>query len=135
MYGDITDKNNRRIAAENDERVPNMPKLSGLNAEKTKLISLSDILTGLEKPVRENLSSGFDLKRFAKIFEDENMMLTITAFLENGMNVSLTARKLYMHRNTLIYRLNSVYKKTGLDIRNFDMAVTFCILHYLYILK
>ena len=62
-------------------------------------------------------------------------MSTVDSFLEHGMNVSETARKLYMHRNTLIYRLNKIRKVTGLDIRVFDMAVTFEILRSLYMLK
>ena len=51
------------------------------------------------------------------------------------MNVSETARVLYMHRNTLIYRLNKISNETGLDLRKFDMAVTFEILRVLYELK
>ena len=62
-------------------------------------------------------------------------MSTVKTFLKNGMNVSLTARILYMHRNTLIYKLNAIKKLTGFDLRNFDMAVTFSILHALYMLK
>ncbi len=62
-------------------------------------------------------------------------MATVDCFLENGMNVSRTARILYMHRNTLIYRLNKISAETGLDIRVFDMAVTFEILRSLYELK
>ena len=75
------------------------------------------------------------MKKFAKIFEDDDMMRTVDAFLENGMNASETARALYMHRNTLSYRLKTVQKKTGLDLKNFDMAVTFKILHILYTMK
>ena len=62
-------------------------------------------------------------------------MLTVGAFFENGMNVSETSRRLYMHRNTLIYRLNKIQKSTGFDLRNFETAVTFQILRILYELK
>ena len=98
-------------------------------------IPLSDIISCLTKAQRERLIAGYDLKSFARIFEDEDTMAAVDSFLKHGMNVSETARVLYMHRNTLIYRLNKIHKVTGLDIRSFDMAVTFEILRALYELK
>ncbi|MDE5722010.1 MAG: helix-turn-helix domain-containing protein [Clostridia bacterium] len=98
-------------------------------------ISLGEILSSLPKDKREQLTSGYDLKNLAKIFEDSDVMMAVDGFLENGMNISLAARKLYMHRNTLIYRLNKVRALTGLDLKNFDMALTFKILRALYELK
>lgn len=95
-------------------------------------LSPEDLVGTLSKPQREKLMSGYDVKKFAKIFEDKEMMRTANAFLVNGMNVSRAARQLFMHRNTLIYRLNSIYRVTGLDLRNFDMAMTFKMLHVLY---
>ncbi|MDE6001111.1 MAG: helix-turn-helix domain-containing protein [Clostridia bacterium] len=98
-------------------------------------ISLSDVVAKLTKAERERIISGYDIKNFARIFEDEDTMATIESFLENGMNISETSRKLYMHRNTLMYRLNKIRSVTGLDLRRFDMAVTFEILRSLYMLK
>lgn len=95
-------------------------------------IPLSELISLLPKAQRERLISGYDLKNFAKIFEDGDIMDTADGFLKYGMNVSETSRKLYMHRNTLIYRLNKIQNVTGLDIRVFDMAVTFEILRILY---
>lgn len=95
-------------------------------------LSLEGIVQTLSKSQREKLMSGYDVKNFAKIFEDKEMMRTADAFLINGMNVSRAARQLFMHRNTLIYRLNGIRRITGLDLRNFDMAMTFKILHVLY---
>ena len=46
-------------------------------------------------------------------------------FFENNLNVSETARQLYIHRNTLVYRMEKLQKLIGLDMRNFDDAVTF----------
>ena len=46
-------------------------------------------------------------------------------FFDNNLNVSETARQLFVHRNTLVYRLEKLYKATGLDIRVFDDALTF----------
>ena len=60
----------------------------------------------------------------AKLFNDE-MLHTIETFFENSLNLSETARKLYIHRNTLVYRLEKVQRAIGLDLRSFDDAVTF----------
>lgn len=56
---------------------------------------------------------------------DEETLTTINKFFENSLNVSETARQLYIHRNTLVYRLEKLEKSTGLDIRVFDDALTF----------
>ena len=50
---------------------------------------------------------------------------TINKFFENNLNVSETSRKLYVHRNTLVYRLEKIKKITGLDLREFDHAIVF----------
>ena len=56
---------------------------------------------------------------------DEETLTTIHMFFENNLNVSETARQLYIHRNTLVYRMEKLQKLIGLDMRNFDDAVTF----------
>ena len=56
---------------------------------------------------------------------DEEMITTIKTFFDNGLNISETARQLYVHRNTLVYRLEKIEKVIGLDIRNFDNALTY----------
>lgn len=60
----------------------------------------------------------------ARLFNEE-MLHTIEVFFENNLNLSETARKLYIHRNTLVYRLEKVQRLTGFDLREFDDAVTF----------
>ena len=56
---------------------------------------------------------------------DEETLTTINKFFENSLNVSETTRQLFVHRNTLVYRLEKLQKTTGLDIRVFDDALTF----------
>ena len=56
---------------------------------------------------------------------DQETLFTINKFFENNLNVSETARKLFVHRNTLVYRLEKIKKLTGLDLREFDDAITF----------
>ena len=56
---------------------------------------------------------------------DKETFQTIQVFFENNLNVSETSRKLFVHRNTLVYRLEKIKKLTGLDLREFDHAITF----------
>ena len=56
---------------------------------------------------------------------DKETLATVNAFFENDLNISETARKMYLHRNTLGYRLDKIQKTTGLDVKKFDDALTF----------
>jgi carbohydrate diacid regulator len=56
---------------------------------------------------------------------DEETLMTINKFFENNLNVSETSRQLFVHRNTLVYRIEKIQKSMGLDLRNFDDALTF----------
>ena len=58
------------------------------------------------------------------MFDDEELQ-TVFTFFDNNLNISETARQLYIHRNTLVYRLEKIQKRTGLDVRVFDDALTF----------
>ena len=69
-------------------------------------------------------------RKTAKLFNDE-MLQTIEMFFRKDLNLSDTARQLFIHRNTLVYRLDKVQKQTGLDLRHFNDAVTFKILYEL----
>lgn len=61
----------------------------------------------------------------ASVLFDEEELMTAYTFFDNNLNVSETARKLFIHRNTLVYRLEKIQKKTGLDVRVFEDALTF----------
>ena len=69
-------------------------------------------------------------RKTAKLFNDE-MLQTIEMFFRKDLNLSDTARQLFIHRNTLVYRLDKVQRQTGLDLRRFDDAVTFKTLYEL----
>lgn len=84
---------------------------------KAKLKEYLDILSGEESDV---------------VFGDEDMLGTAEEFLDNSLNVSETSRNLFMHRNTLIYRLDKIEKATGLNIKNFSDAVTFRLITILH---
>ena len=83
----------------------------------------------------ESLSSyvGTVLDRDGRqILDDPELMETAEQFLKNSLNISETSRSMYMHRNTLIYRLDKIENATGLNLRHFNDAVVF---HLLTILK
>jgi carbohydrate diacid regulator len=69
------------------------------------------------------LAEAFERKAMAAL--DREMLDTIQCFFENNLNVSETSRKMFVHRNTLVYRLDKVKKLTGLDLREFDHAIIF----------
>ena len=71
-------------------------------------------------------------EKLKEIFDDEEMLNTAEAFLQSSLNVSETSRNLYMHRNTLLYRLDKIEKATGLNIRAFPDAVSFRVLTILH---
>ena len=76
--------------------------------------------------------SQFDVQGAEDLFEDEELLDTAEQFLECNLNASETSRNLFMHRNTLMYRLDKIESATGLNIRNFSDAVTFRIVSIIY---
>lgn len=74
----------------------------------------------------------FRIDNAAEVFADEEMTNTAEEFLENSLNISETSRNLFMHRNTLMYRLDKIERITGLNIRNFSDAVTFRVITILH---
>lgn len=56
---------------------------------------------------------------------DDEILTTVQKFFDNNLNVSETSRQLFVHRNTLVYRIEKLHQATGLDIRKFDDALTF----------
>lgn len=71
----------------------------------------------------EEVLQGISMSSF-----DDETLATVAKFFENNLNVSETSRQLYIHRNTLVYRLDKLQKITGLDLRNFDDAIIFKIM-------
>lgn len=70
------------------------------------------------------------------VLNDEELIVTALRFFENDLNITETSRKLYVHRNTLIYRLNKIHKLTGYDLRKFEDALNFSVgLHLHNVMK
>ena len=72
------------------------------------------------------LSNAAGLRR---VFSDGELMRTAMSFINNSLNISVAARALYMHRNTMMYRLDKVKRLTGLNIKRFNDAMAFKILY------
>lgn len=83
-------------------------------------------------PEQEKLSFLERILKRADYFADTEMMLTLEQFFQLDCNVSETAKKLYIHRNTLLYRLDKFKQETGFDVRNFSEAVLVKIALLLY---
>ncbi|MGN0823811.1 MAG: PucR family transcriptional regulator [Candidatus Coproplasma sp.] len=69
---------------------------------------------------------------YEKVFSDEALVSSCISLFENDLNVSLAAEKLYMHRNTLIYRIKKIEKLIGLNVSKFSDAVNFIVLFKAY---
>lgn len=93
---------------------------------------IESILDSLPNEVENNIIEVFN-DGFSQL--DDEMIKTIEIFFKCGLNLSEAAKKLYIHRNTLIYRLDKIQKCTGYDLREFNSAVLFKIVFFLWIEK
>ena len=66
------------------------------------------------------------------VLQDKDLMDCINAFFKNNLNISETSRNAFLHRNTLLYRIEKVHRETKLNIRNFDDAMAFKLLTIIY---
>lgn len=116
--------------------------VSGLNQAKAfgytnkvfsyKEFLLVDVLEKLPGSVVDDLKRRLLNKSALAILSDNDMTKTAEVFMNHSLNVSETARSLYVHRNTLMYRLDKIERDTGLNIRVFADAVIFRLLEILY---
>lgn len=116
--------------------------MSGLNQAKAfgytnkvfsyKEFLLVDVLEKLPRGVVDDLKRRLLDTDTVNILNDKDMTRTAEVFMNHSLNVSETARSLYLHRNTLTYRLDKIERDTGLNIRVFSDAVIFRLLGILY---
>lgn len=98
-----------------------MPKECLVSYEK---LGAGRIINTLDESICEAfIAESFEERGLDSI--DKEILYTVEVFFDNSLNISETARKMFIHRNTLIYRLNKLYNQVGLDVRNFDDAMTF----------
>ena len=92
----------------------------GRAVSRSGSLGVAGLINGLPKDAcRAFLSEVKGAEQF-----DAETLATVQAFFDNGLNVSETARSIFVHRNTLLYRIEKIRRLTGLDIRTFDQAVT-----------
>lgn len=103
-----------------------MPKSNAIytGGELIKIIA-----GGLTEEASKELKSRYYSDALGGIFADAELMNACFCLFANNLNVSRTAGKLYMHRNTLIYSLKKIEKRCGLDLKKFPDAVTFLTLY------
>ena len=99
--------------------------ISGIFCSDKKIISPNDLGTGeliynIPRPVCEN----FLKRHFGGVIDDESMQLAAT-FIHHNLSIAETSRYMHMHRNTLVYRLEQIEKKYGIDIKTFEGADIF----------
>lgn len=93
------------------------------------------VLSLFDEIPKDKMEAALDVlldKNTLSILADKEMLETAEEFMQCSLNVSETARNLYLHRNTLLYRLDKIQDATGLDIRQFSDAITFKIVTWLY---
>ncbi|MBD5132201.1 MAG: hypothetical protein HDT28_06435 [Clostridiales bacterium] len=90
-----------------------------------KEYALIKTLSGLSAPSLEKYVKTVLDKNYRVLLADEELMTAADAFIKHSLNISEASRSMFVHRNTLIYRLDKIEKLTGLNIRNFNDAMTF----------
>jgi DNA-binding PucR family transcriptional regulator len=127
-----SEKKQKPINIQKNEREEEGASVAKYDTNPLITTPIFSIVEKMSQAEIEKLSICKKCDEIAPVFEDSELMSTFDAFLNNGMNISETARILYMHRNTLMYRLNKLKKMTGLDIKMFDDAVTFAFMRLVY---
>lgn len=93
---------------------------------------MEKIYTHLNGDQKVEIADCFLTQKIVDIFKDDELRQSIDAFFANNLNISETSRNAFMHRNTLLYRIDKIQKLTGLNIRNFNDAVTLLNLEQIY---
>ncbi len=96
-----------------------------IRQECIDLFSSKNIFNNCETSLFERYRNLYKKAPVIKLFKDTELVATAHAFFDYNLNISTTSKKSFMHRNTLIYRLDKIKKMVGLDIRNFKEAVVF----------
>lgn len=90
------------------------------------------ILSRLNPDEQARLCEKYLTPEIVTVMKDKELIECINAFFKNNLNISETSRNAFLHRNTLLYRIEKIYKITGLNIRNFEDAMSFKLLTIVY---
>lgn len=119
------------VQAENALRYADVFKVQG-NVHSYREFILIKMLEDIPEIKLAQYFADITDEQCKEVLADEELLATAEAFFQSSLNVSETARNLYMHRNTLLYRLDKIEKATGLNIRQFSDAVSFRVLTVLH---
>ena len=131
MVRELKDVSVSYAGAENALRYADVFDVQG-SVHSYREFILVQMLESIPEARLEEFLSELSGARAKEVFGDEEMLSTAECFLQNSLNVSEASRKLYMHRNTLLYRLDKIERETGLNIRSFSDAVSFRVLTILH---
>lgn len=96
------------------------------------LFSADNIFGGAVSKLEMSFFELYNTTNLKKIFCDEELIATIELFFKNNLNISTTSKVGYMHRNTLIYRIEKIRQIIGLDVKSFTDATIFQTLLYIF---
>ena len=101
-------------------------------APSHKYCRVYDFFSSVPKEVYANAFKTIDNDAVKKVLKDPELRQTIVVFFHNNLNINAASKELYMHRNTLIYRLEKIKKITGLDLKRFCDSFIFHVLMFKY---
>jgi len=93
---------------------------------------INSVFSKIDAGTKAQLKSALFDSEIQKIMQDKELLRSVDEFFNNNLNISETSRNAFLHRNTLIYRIEKIRKVTGFNIKNFNDAVSFKILEMLY---
>lgn len=94
-----------------------------IEAELRWIFKTENMVAAIRDKKIENLERFFTIPKIKKIFSNVDMVYTLKQFLINDLNLAKTSLNSFLHRNTVIYRINKMSRVTGLDVRKFDDAI------------
>ncbi|MEQ8154324.1 MAG: helix-turn-helix domain-containing protein [Clostridiaceae bacterium] len=103
----------------------------GVNREiiNSNTIIFERVMDGIDMSLKEDIVGEY--RDYFK-HQDQDTLKMIDVFFQQDLNISETSKELFVHRNTLLYRLDKIKKETSLDLRNFNEAMTFYIIYFLW---
>ncbi len=121
VFNSLTDVKKAYISASNTLRIGTACNY-GKNVFIAEKLRLEELLDTLPHDVLVNILELYSANTISEAWDDR-MIETVQSLFDNNLNLSVTARELYTHRNTLVYRLDKIKKISGFDLRSFDDAV------------
>lgn len=121
IYSSLLDIKKAYASASNALRIGNACNF-GKNIFISDKLRIEELLDSLPNEVLKNILDIYPVNEISQAWDDR-MIETIQAVFDNNLNLSVAARELYTHRNTLVYRLEKIKKISGFDLRTFDDAV------------